>query len=38
MTSKINDVEKEWAEVVKKIEKNEKDVLDIVNERFKDEN
>jgi putative aldouronate transport system substrate-binding protein len=38
MTSKDNDVDKQWSAVVKKIEQNEKEVMDQVNEKFKDEN
>jgi putative aldouronate transport system substrate-binding protein len=38
MTSGNIDVEKAWAEVVKKIATNEKDVMDQTNAKFKDEN
>jgi putative aldouronate transport system substrate-binding protein len=38
MTSGNIDVEKAWAEVVKKIAQNEKDVMDQTNAKFKDEN
>ncbi|MDB4867412.1 MAG: putative aldouronate transport system substrate-binding protein [Cohnella sp.] len=38
MTSRDNDVEKQWNAVVKKIEQNEKEVMDQVNTKFKDEN